>query len=197
MSGALGRRVKVVRIGETLDADGLERLSHVVRRAFRHLVAGLDIVRYEPPPFDEIEASLLTSVLEQEVGGHILGVTNADLIDPHAEGFHQYMFGGKDNRNEVAVVSTRRLRRRSGRVAVQRVIKVALHELGHNFGLGHHYRFEPASPSGYCPMSKGDFNGYGERGYQRAVIDARGFGFCRSCRELMRRHATRFGWSSS
>ncbi len=195
MTASQGLRVKLVRVGEALDVEGLDRLGQAVRRAFRHLVEGLELVSYEPPHFEEIEASLLTSVLEQEVGGHILGVTDADLIDPHAEGFHQFMFGGKDNRNEVAVVSTRRLRRRSGRIAVERVIKVALHELGHNFGLGHHYRFEPAGSSGFCPMSKGDYNGYGERGYQRAVIDARGLRFCRSCRELMRRHALRFGWS--
>ena len=190
-----GTRVKLVKVGEALDGEAIERLVMGIKRAFRHLVAGLDIVPYEPPPFEEIEASLLTSVLDQEVGGHILGVTEADLIDANATGFHQFMFGGKDNRNEVAIVSTRRLRRRSGDLAVERVVKVALHELGHNFGLGHHYRFEPAGASGYCPMSKGDYNGYGERGYLRAVIDARGFSFCRSCRELMRRHALRFGWS--
>ena len=35
-------------------------------------------------------------------------------------------------------------------------------------------------------MTKGDFNRFGERAYVRAVIDARGFRFCRGCETFLR-----------
>jgi predicted Zn-dependent protease len=139
---------------------------------------------------ERIEAGLLTQVLDQEVGGHILGITDADLVDGSGEDFFDFMFGGKDNRNHVAVVSTRRIGSRDPGRFIARLLKVSLHELGHNFGLVHHYGFVPAAAGGgYCPMTKGDFNRHGERSYVRVVIDGRGFGFCESCRQLIRRVA--------
>ena len=66
------------------------------------------------------------------------------------------------------------------------LLKVALHELGHNFGLLHHYGHDKAEDGAYCPMTKGDFNRFGERAYVRAVIDARGFRFCRGCETFLR-----------
>jgi predicted Zn-dependent protease len=189
MAGVTHRptELKLVRVGSSLPSDALRHFSQRVRAAFAHVLRELEIVQYDPPAFERIEASLLTQALEYEIGGQILAVTDADLLDSSGDGFDHYMFGGKDNRNAVAVVSTARLRSRRGELRLDRVIKVGLHELGHNFGLGHHYSFERSVDGYYCPMSKGDFNGYGERGYLRAVIDGRGFAFCRRCLETLRR----------
>lgn len=178
--------LKVVRVGAPLPMGTLQTVTGRILEAFTHVIRDLHLVQYDPPEFDEIEADLLTGALHQEVGGHILGITAADLVDRRGDGFFGFMFGGKDNRNDVAVVSIRRLVRRDGTLALERVLKVALHELGHNFGLVHHYSLEPAVGGGYCPMSKGDYNRFGERGYLRAIVDGRGLSFCRSCLDFLR-----------
>jgi hypothetical protein len=180
--------LKVVRIGRPVSRDALQRLAGQIHETLADVVRDLEIVDYRPPPVDRIEAGLLTQVLDQQVGGHILGVTAADLLDDSGGELFNFMFGGKDNRNHVAVVSTRRLASRDPGRLLTRLLKVALHELGHNFGLVHHYDFVPATAGGgYCPMTKGDFNRHGERSYVRTVIDGRGHRFCESCLRFIRR----------
>jgi predicted Zn-dependent protease len=159
-----------------------------VDRAFSNAITETDIVDYDAPLIDMIEASLLTGALEEEIGGHILGVTDADLHDNDSIDDSKFLFGGKDNRNDVAVVSTRRLGSRDPGVGIARVLKVGLHELGHNFGLVHHYRIQRGSGDGLCPMTKGELNRFGERGYVRAVIDQRGMRFCEACRRAIAAH---------
>lgn len=185
-SAARLSKLKLVRIGRPVGRRELEALGERIGEAFSGLVRSVRFVDYEPPPVDEIEADLLTQALDQEVGGHILGITEADLLDSSASGFFRFMFGCKDNRNHVAVVSTHRIATRDPRRSITRLLKVGLHELGHNFGLTHHYSFEPSGHGGYCPMTKGDYNRHGERSYKRSVIDARGLRFCEACRRFLR-----------
>ncbi len=184
-------RLKLVRVGRPISRSVLDQIGSYVLDAFRDVVREFQIVQYDPPDFERIEAGLLTLALEAEVGGHILGITEADLVERDGDEFHDYMFGGKDERNSVAVVSTRRLVDRRGDLPLDRLVKVGLHEVGHNFGLGHHYSFVKTGDGSFCPMSKGGYNGYGERGYLRAVVDGRGFRFCRQCRTLLRRFTGR------
>ncbi|HVR28132.1 MAG TPA: hypothetical protein VMS86_01245 [Thermoanaerobaculia bacterium] len=182
--------LKLVRIGTPITPSSLGSFAEKLVEAFYYLIQDISLVQYDPPPFEEIEARLLTRSLDAEVGGHILGVTGADLLDSSGDEFFRFMFGGKDNSNDVAVVSTRRLCgdgvEVSAELAGARLLKVAIHELGHNFGLLHHYGHDKAGDGAYCPMTKGDFNRFGERGYVRAVIDARGFRFCRACEAFLR-----------
>lgn len=180
--------LKVVRLGPGVDPEEIQSLAQRIHDTLTDVLRTLEIVEYTPPPVDRIEAGLLTRILDQEVGGHILGITDADLLDGSGEDFFDFMFGGKDNRNHVAVVSTRRIGSRDRGRFLSRLLKVALHELGHNYGLVHHYGFvRSAAGDGYCPMTKGDFNRHGERSYVRTIIDGRGFGFCESCRHFLRR----------
>jgi len=182
--------LKLVRIGEPISETSLRSFAQKIVDSFLHLIHDVALIQYDPPPFEAIEAKLLTRSLDQEVGGHILGVTGADLFDSSCDDFFSFMFGGKDNSNDVAVVSTRRLQSDGAEVAPElagaRLLKVAIHELGHNFGLLHHYGHDKADDGAYCPMTKGDFNRFGERAYVRAVIDARGFRFCRGCENFLR-----------
>lgn len=178
--------LSLVRLGGSLSLDAACLLAARIRGAFLGLVSHCRIVDLEPPPVDRIEAALLTQVLEAEVGGHVLGITDADLLDPAGHDFWSFLFGGKDRRNHVAVVSTRRLAAEGEAQTAARLAKVALHELGHNFGLVHHYRFEKAPGGGCCPMTRGDFNRHGEVSYLRAVVDARGLHFCEACRQFLR-----------
>jgi len=178
-------RLKLVRVGGPFPLPLFEAFADKIRESFLDIIDETEIVQYDPPPVESMDASLLTQSLNFEVGGHILGVTEADLLDRSSGDFWGFMFGGKDNSNDVAVVSTRRLHGRSSDVAAARLLKVALHEIGHNFGLLHHYGDEKAADGSYCPMTKGDFNRFGERGYVRAIIDTRGFRFCRNCERFL------------
>lgn len=183
------KALKIVRIGRSVSRQLVLSLRERVDGAFSSAISATDIVDYAAPRVDEIETSLLTRALEEEIGGHILGVTDADLRDSDPSDDSEFLFGGKDNRNDVAVVSTHRLGSRSPEVGIARVLKVGLHELGHNFGLVHHYRIRRGRGGGLCPMTKGDFNRFGERAYVRAVIDQRGMGFCDACRRVIAAHA--------
>jgi predicted Zn-dependent protease len=180
--------LRIVRIGRSVSRHLVLSLQERVDRAFSSAITRTAIIDYDAPAIDKIEVSLLTRALEEEIGGHILGVTDVDLHDTDPLDDPEFVFGGKDNRNDVAIVSTHRLGSRDPEVGVARVLKVGLHELGHNFGLVHHYRAERGSGGGLCPMTKGDFNRFGERAYVRAVIDQRGMGFCESCRQVIAAH---------
>ncbi len=178
-------KLKLVRLGRPISRSEHAALAERIREAFSGFVDSVCLVDHRSPEVEEIEADLLTQDLDQSLGGHILGITDADLLDRSATDFFRFMFGCKDNRNHVAVVSTRRISGSDPTRSITRLLKVGLHELGHNFGLTHHYSFESAG-DGYCPMTKGDYNRHGERSYKRAVIDARGFRFCRACRRFLR-----------
>ncbi len=179
-------KLKLVRIGRPVSRVDLQALAARIGEAFPGQLDSIQTVDYEPPKIDRIEADLLTQALDQEVGGHILGITDVDLLDRGAGEFFKGMFGCKDNRNDVAVVSTRRIASPDPGRSIARLLKVGLHELGHNFGLVHHYSLQPASDGGYCVMAKDDYNRHGERSYKRSVIDARGFRFCDACRTVLR-----------
>jgi len=186
--------LKLVRVGRWLSQEETETVTERIREAFLGLLRELQVVDHAPLPVDRIEAGLLTRALDQELGGHILGVTDADLLDSSGREIFPFMFGGKDERNDVAVVSTRRLGSRDRGRSLARLMKVSLHELGHNFGLVHHYSFEPAAGGGgYCPMTKGDFNRHGEVSYVRTIIDGRGYRFCERCGNFLRRRWRRGG----
>lgn len=182
------KTLTIVRVGRSVSRHLVQCLRERVEGAFSRVIAATEIIDYDAPAIGKIEASLLTGALEEEIGGHILGVTDVDLRDDDPADESEYMFGGKDNRNDVAVVSTHRLGSRDPEVGITRVLKVGLHELGHNFGLVHHYRARRGNAGGLCPMTKGDFNRFGERAYVRAVIDQRGMGFCEACRQVIAAH---------
>ena len=177
--------LKVVRIGKAVTGREIKATAARIVETFGGILDHFQVLDYDPPEVQEIDAGLLTQALEQEIGGHILGVTEADLVDRSGPDFFNFVFGCKDTRNNVAVVSTRRLSGRDPERLLQRLLKISLHELGHNFGLVHHYSYEPAHDGGYCPMTKGDFNRHGERSYIRSVVDARGFQFCEKCRNFL------------
>ncbi len=184
----------VVRVGRPMARGGFQVFTKRIRHALATVVQTVDVVRDDEVSLERIEASFLTAALHDRIGGHVLGVTDADLVDEAGNNdFFTFMFGGKDHRNQVAVISTRRLRGDGPEATLERAVKVALHEVGHNYGLGHHYAFVPAADGAYCPMSKGDYNRYGERAYVRAVIDSRGNCFCDACQRSMQRVA----WASA
>jgi archaemetzincin len=84
--------------------------------------------------------AILKQLSEQcPAGANILGVTDLDLFVPVLT----FVFGEAQVGGRAALVSTRRLRNefyglpQDGRLMMDRLIKEAMHEVGHNFGLRH------------------------------------------------------------
>ncbi|HHW16807.1 MAG TPA: archaemetzincin family Zn-dependent metalloprotease [Methanothermobacter sp.] len=63
----------------------------------------------------------------------ILGVTNVDLYAPHLN----FVFGEAESPGKFAIISTYRLKHPDRRIFLERVLKEAIHELGHTIGLAH------------------------------------------------------------
>ncbi len=130
-------------------------------------------------------------VLHEEFGGHTLGITDADLKTVDEDEFYNSIFGGKNSMNDVAVVSTRKLSPEKintdtdYELYISRTVKVSLHEVGHNLGLTDHPSYKKSLDGSLCPMSKGEYNKFGYRGYVRAIIDGRGMNFCDECISFM------------
>lgn len=76
----------------------------------------------------------LLETTRQTTTGRVLGVADLDL---YAKGFN-YVFGMADRRSRAAVISVARLRASADEARFQaRMLKEAVHELGHTLGLTH------------------------------------------------------------
>ena len=185
--------INIVRIGECMSYSSLKEIGEKILESFRGMIDEFNIFHHVAPAVNTIDAFLLTMILHEEIGGHILGITDADLTTQDDDEFYNTIFGGKNASNHVAVVSTRRLR--PSKVAteadydlyVDRTIKVSLHEVGHNFGLTDHASYKLAPDGSLCPMSRGEFNKFGNLGYVRAIIDGRGRNFCDECTHFLKK----------
>ncbi len=184
-------KINIVRIGECITYSSLKEVGENILESFRGMIDEFKIFHHEAPSVDSIDALLLTMVLHELFGGHILGITDADLTIQDKDEFYNTIFGGKNAMNNVAVVSTKRLSpsnittEADYDLYVDRTIKVSLHEVGHNFGLTDHASYKLAPDGSLCPMSRGEFNKFGYLGYVRAIIDGRGHKFCDECTHFL------------
>lgn len=180
-------RLTIVRIGNVFSYGTLQEIGDRLLAAFDGIIRDYRLSHHESPVTDSIDAYLLTMILHTEYRGHTLGITDADLKTQDPDEFYNVILGGKNPRNDVAVVSTRKLsptRIESDtdyELLLDRTLKVSLHEVGHNLGLTDHGAYTFASQGELCPMSKGEYNKFGYTGYVRAVVDGRGVRFCDEC----------------
>ncbi len=185
-------KLNLVRLGAVMTYSTLQEIGAHIQASFDGIIADVQLGHHDAPIADSIDAFLLTNVLDIEIGGHTLGITDADLKSQDPEDFYNTIIGGKNPNNDVAVVSTRHLspeRIESDgdyHLLVDRTIKVSLHEIGHNLGLTDHATYRTAPDGALCPMSKGEFNKFGYQGYVRAVVDGRGVNFCDECGHFLR-----------
>jgi predicted Zn-dependent protease len=180
-------RITIVRVGNVFSFSTLQEIGDRLLMAFDGIIRDYQLSHHESPVTDSIDAFFLTMILHTEYRGHTLGITDADLKTEDPDEFYHVIIGGKNPRNDVAVVSTRKLspaRIESDsdyELLVSRTLKVSLHEVGHNLGLTDHGAFTFSSEGALCPMSKGESNKFGYKGYVRAVVDGRGMRFCDEC----------------
>ena len=192
-------RLNIVRIGNSISYSSLKKIGDGILTSFQGMINRFELSHHNAPIFNSIDAQLLTMILHEEYGGHTLGITDADLRTCDDDTFYSSIIGGKNPRNDVAVVSTKKLN--PGNIGneneyeryIFRTLKVSLHEIGHNFGLTDHAAYQTAPDGTLCPMSRGEFNKFGYRGYVRAIIDGRGFIFCNECRQFLK---STYGWQN-
>lgn len=183
--------LNIVRIGSDITFSSLKEIGKRIVETFAGLINEFSLSHFNTPVVESIDAYLLTMVLHDEYGGHILGVTDADLKTSDWDEFYNSILGGKNPKNDVAVVSTKKLSppqiqsEKDYNLYLFRTLKVSLHELGHNFGLTDHASFRKTRDGTLCPMSRGEFNKFGYRGYVRVVIDGRGLQFCEECTSFL------------
>jgi predicted Zn-dependent protease len=184
-------KLNIVRIGSDITYSSLKEIGDKILESFRGIIEQFRISHHNTPVLDSIDPLLLTMVLHEEFGGHTLGITDADLRTQDEDEFYNSIFGGKNSMNDVAVVSTRKLSPEEIKtdtdyeLYINRTVKVSLHEVGHNLGLTDHPSYKKSKDGTLCPMSKGEYNRFGYRGYVRAIIDGRGMNFCDECTSFM------------
>jgi predicted Zn-dependent protease len=186
-------KLNIARVGSSITFTSLKQIGAGILDSFEGLIRDFELRHHEAPVFGSIDALLLTMVLHEEFGGHTLGITDADLKTNDRDEFFNTIIGGKNPRNDVAVVSTRKLAPpkitsdSEYELFIERTLKVSLHEIGHNFGLTDHAAYRRAPDGELCPMSRGEFNKFGYKGYVQAVVDGRGFRFCEECTHFLKR----------
>ncbi|MCP4623144.1 MAG: hypothetical protein GY850_06390 [bacterium] len=184
-------KLNIVRIGSYITYSSLKKIGSGILESFRGVIDDVELSHHDSPVVESIDALLLTMILDQEYGGHTLGITDADLKTADDDEFYNSILGGKNPKNDIAVVSTNKLTPRKiatdteYELFLDRTLKVSLHEVGHNFGLTDHASYQPASDGLLCPMSRGEFNKFGYRGYVKVIIDGRGPTFCDDCNDFL------------
>jgi predicted Zn-dependent protease len=184
-------KLNLVRVGSYITYSSLKEIGNGLLESFRGIIGEISLSHHESPVVESIDAQLLTLILGEEYYGNTLGITDADLKVDDDE-FYNSIIGGKNPKNDVAVVSTKKLippnmvSDKEIDLFIDRTTKVALHEVGHNLGLTDHASFKPATDGSLCPMSRGEFNKFGYRGYVRAIVDGRGLKFCNECSDFLR-----------
>lgn len=181
----------IVRAGSDITYSSLKVIGSRILSSFQGAIMEFKLARHNTPVVDSIDAYFLTKILDQEFGGHVLGITDADLTTYGDNEFYNSIFGGKNPQNDVAVVSTKKLcmdridSQKAYELFLDRTLKVSLHEVGHNLGLTDHASYRTAPDGSLCPMSRGEYNKFGYVGYLRAIIDGRGLNFCDECMHFL------------
>lgn len=188
----VGSKLKIVRIGSYITYSSLKKIGAGILESFRGIIDEVELSHHNSPVVESIDALLLTMILDAEYGGHTLGITDADLKTADDDEFYNSILGGKNPKNDVAVVSTSKLAPMTissdeeYKLFIDRTLKVSLHEVGHNFGLTDHASYQPAADGLLCPMSRGEINKFGYRGYVKVIIDGRGSKFCNECTNFLK-----------
>jgi len=172
--------IHVVPVGLSVPIDLLDYLAAALARVFRascrvQTQAVIDAGFAHDPRRDQYHATqILRRLRDLESGDDVctIGVTRLDLFVP----ILTFVFGEAELSGRVAVVSMQRLDERfyglpaREEVLRERLVKEAVHELGHTFGLRHCEDWR-------CVMTS-----------SHAVdrLDAKGAEFCRECRRALR-----------
>lgn len=110
--------------------------SRLSERGFACTVVPEAVIAAEAfdPEREQYRAELMLAATRRLVSGRVLGVVDADL---YAEGLN-FVFGMAEHPGRVAVIALPRLRLGADEAVYRdRMLKEAVHELGHTLGLAH------------------------------------------------------------
>ena len=144
-------KLNLVRVGSYITYSSLKEIGGGLLDSFRGIIGEISLSHHESPVVESIDAQLLTLILGEEYYGNTLGITDADLKVNDDDEFYNSIIGGKNPKNDVAVVSTKKLTphnmasEKEFDLFIDRTTKVALHEVGHNLGLTDHVAYKPAA----------------------------------------------------
>ena len=195
-------KLNIVRTGSYITYSSLKKIGSGILESFQGVIKDIELTHHDSPVVESIDAQLLTKILDEEYGGHTLGITDADLKTKDRDEFYNSIFGGKNPKNNVAIVSTKKLTPQKMtsdleyELFIDRTLKVSLHEVGHNFGLTDHSSYKMAQDGLLCPMSRGEYNKFGYKGYVKIIIDGRGQCFCDDCAYFLNK-IYGYKWSST
>ena len=102
-------KLNIVRIGSYITYSSLKQIGAGLLKSFSGVIDEVELSHHNSPVVESIDALLLTMILDQEYGGHTLGITDADLKTEDDDEFYNSILGGKNPKNDVAVVSTSKL----------------------------------------------------------------------------------------
>lgn len=124
-------KIKILPIGGVA-SEALAQLANALPFGSQ-IISKLEIPTnsYNPRRDQYLAAPFLK--LAHELEGVVLGVTDVDL---YAGGLN-FIFGQAELRGRAAVISIYRLKSRDRNIFISRMVKEAVHELGHVFGLEH------------------------------------------------------------
>ena len=72
-------KINIVRIGSYITHSSLKEVGNGIMESFRGIINEFIVTHHDFLFIDSIDAQLLTMILEEEYGGHTLGITDADL----------------------------------------------------------------------------------------------------------------------
>jgi archaemetzincin len=176
--------IRLIPVGNgVLQPERLDRLAGRLEQAFttecRISPAALDVHAAYDPWRNQYHSSAILHTLEGLAGGNgvrVLGITSLDLFVPVLT----FVFGEAQLKGDCALVSTHRLREEFYGLPArddlldERLLKEAVHELGHTFGLRHCDDWE-------CVMAS-------THAVER--LDLKGPEFCDSCKQMIDRMET-------
>ena len=113
--------------------------------------------------------TLLTWLAKEPVGERVVGVSARDISTTNGKHADWGVFGLGQMPGTSCVVSSFRLGKRGSQLALERLGRVAIHEVGHTYGLDH-------CPASACIMSDAE-------GGIKSVD--RGKAFCEKCRQSL------------
>lgn len=136
--------IHLIAVGDGVRLALLDRLSAELARIFGvSCHVRRDVVdpalAFDPSRRQYHSTAILQMLTSRVDGGRLLGVTASDLFVP----ILTYVFGEAQLEGDCALVSLHRLREEFYGLApdesrlAQRLVKEAVHELGHTFGLRH------------------------------------------------------------
>ena len=135
MNLKLKLKIQILPIGE-VEARSLRILQKDMERIFStvEILSPIDIIEsaFDPGRGQYLAGKFLSRVKETP-GEHVLGVTEVDLYTPDLN----FVFGQAQVSGKAAVISLNRLHTSDRSLFHSRMVKEAVHELGHTLGLRH------------------------------------------------------------